>query len=171
MLLVKKCNFFQFLFSVKMRLEIRFNNVLDRKKSLFDYEVKIFQSPKNRTHAIFFLYLFPVKIRLEKRFNNVLDKKTPLFDHESKIFQRLKNRIFPKGLTHTFGQKMHFFFLDSFSVKKGLEIRSNDVLDRKETFLDYRNKIFQRLKNRIFPKGLTHVFSQKMPNFSLIRFG
>ena len=118
MLLVKKCNFFHFLFSVKMRLEIRFNNVLDRKRSLFDYKVTIFQSPINRTDAIFFLYLFPVKIRLEKRFNNVLDKKNPLFDHESKIFQRLKNRIFPKGLTHTFGQKMHFFFLIRFRSKK-----------------------------------------------------
>ena len=113
MLLVKKCNFFHFLFSVKMRLEIRFNNVLDRKKSLVDYEVKIFQSPKNRTHAIFFLYLFPVKIRLEKRFNNVLDKKNPLFDHESKIFQRLKNRIFPKERILSkgyFRSKNAFFF-------------------------------------------------------------
>ena len=90
------------------------------------------------------------------------------FFNVSKIAFFQRKGYFPKD---TFGQKMHFFFLDSFSVKKGLEIRSNDVLDRKETFLDYRNKIFRRLKNRIFPKGLTHVFSQKMPNFSLIRFG
>ena len=171
MLLVKKCNFFHFLFSVKMRLEIRFNNVLDRKKSLFDYEVKIFQSPKNRTHAIFFLYLFPVKIRLEKRFNNVLDKKKPSFWPWKQNFSTSQKSHFSKGVNPYFRSKNAFFFLDSFSVKKGLEIRSNDVLDRKETFLDYRNKIFQRLKNRIFRKGLTHVFSQKMPNFSLIRFG
>ena len=46
MSLVKKCNF---LFSVKIRLDIRFNNVLGRKKTLFDYKVKNFQSPKNRT--------------------------------------------------------------------------------------------------------------------------
>ena len=97
MLLVKKCNFFQFLFSVKMRLEIRFNNVLDRKKSLFDYEVKIFQSPKNRTHAIFFLYLFPVKIRLEKRFNNVLDKKTLFLTMKAKFFNVSKIAFFQRG--------------------------------------------------------------------------
>ena len=62
------------------------------------------------------------------------------------------------------------FFLYLFSVKKGLEIRWSDVLDRKQTFFDSKNKIFQRLKNRIFPKGLTPAFSQKMEFFSLFVF-
>ena len=89
---------------------------------------------------------------------------------KAKFFNVSKIAFF-KGVNPYFRSKNAFFFLDSFSVKKGLEIRSNDILERKETFLEYRNKIFQRLKNRIFPKGLTHVFTQKMPNFSLIRFG
>ena len=63
------------------------------------------------------------------------------------------------------------FFLYLFPVKKGLEITFNNVLDRKETFFDHKNKIFQRLKNRIFPRGLTHAFGQKMTNFSVFRFG
>ena len=63
------------------------------------------------------------------------------------------------------------FFLYYFSVKQGLEIRFNDVLDRKQTFFDYKNKVFQHLKNRFFPNGLTHAFGQKMQNFSLFRFG
>ena len=67
-------------------------------------------------------------------------------------------------------KKFHFFPY-FFSVKQGLEIRFNDVLDRKETFFDYKNKIFQHLKNCIFPKGLTHAFGQKMQNFSLFKFG
>ena len=58
-----------------------------------------------------------------------------------------------------------------FSVKEGLEITFNNVLDRKETFFDHKNKIFQCLKNRIFPKGLTHAFGQKMTIFSVFRFG
>ena len=29
----KKCNFFHYLFLLKIRLEVRFNNVLDRKKT------------------------------------------------------------------------------------------------------------------------------------------
>ena len=41
----------------------------------------------------------------------------------------------------------------------------------KKPFLTVKTTIFQRLKNGIFPKGLTHAFGQKMPNFSLFRFG
>ena len=63
------------------------------------------------------------------------------------------------------------FFLYLFLVKTRQEIRFNNVLDRKETFFDYKNQIFQSPKNRIFPKGLTHAFGQKMPNFFLFGFG
>ena len=66
--------------------------------------------------------------------------------------------------------KKCIFFLDLFLVKKGLEIRFKDVLDRTESFYDYKNNIFQGLKNGIFPKGLTHAFSQKMQFFSLFVF-
>ena len=37
MLLVKKCQFFVHLDLVKIRLEMRFNNVLDRKETIFDH--------------------------------------------------------------------------------------------------------------------------------------
>ena len=47
MLLVKKCQFFRYLVLVKTRLEIRLNNVLDRKETFFEYKNQIFQSPKN----------------------------------------------------------------------------------------------------------------------------
>ena len=45
------------------------------------------------------------------------------------------------------------------------------VLDRKETFFDYKNEIFQSLKNGIFPKGLAHAFGQNIYFFSLLVFG
>ena len=94
MLLVSKCNFFHYLFSTKIRLEIRFNNVLDRKETFFDYK---------------------------------------------KNFQSLKNCIFPKWLTHAFGQKCKFFhFL--FSLKIRLEISFKNVPDIKETFFEYIKK-------------------------------
>ena len=48
MLSVKKCNFFRYLFSLKIRPEKRFNNALDRKKNFFDYKNKIFYSLQNR---------------------------------------------------------------------------------------------------------------------------
>jgi len=57
-------------------------------------------------------------------------------------------------------------------LKISVELRFNNVLDiKKKTFLDYKYEIFDTLKNRIYPKGLTHAFGQKMPRFSLFVFG
>ena len=37
----------------------------------------------------------------------------------------------------------------------------NDVLDKKQTFFDYKEKIFQSPKNRIFPKWKNPCFWRK----------
>ena len=54
----QKCNFSLFLFSVKVRLEIMFNNVLERKETFLAIKNYIF--PKGLTHAFsqkaFFLF-------------------------------------------------------------------------------------------------------------------
>ena len=80
----------------------------------------------------FFHYSVGLKIRQEIRLNNVLDTKKTFFDYKRNICESPKNRIFPKGLTHAFGQKipiLSFLVL----VKTRLEMRFNNVLDRKET--------------------------------------
>ena len=41
----------------------------------------------------------------------------------------------------------------------------------KKLFLSIKTKLYKVPKNCIFPKGVTHAFDQKMPNFSLFRFG
>ena len=47
----------------------------------------------------------------------------------------------------------------------------NNVVDRKETFFGHqKNSIFQSPKNRIFAKGLTHAFGQRMQFFFFICF-
>ena len=43
----KNAIFFHYLFSLKIRLELRVNNVRDIKKTFFDYKNKIFHSLKN----------------------------------------------------------------------------------------------------------------------------
>ena len=92
MLLVKKCQFFHYLFSLKITLEIGFNNVLKRKE------------------------LF---LRLKKNFVWKSQKKKELFfDYKRKISESPKNRIFPKWLTHTFGQKMpNFIYLNLVKIR------------------------------------------------------
>ena len=90
MLLVKTCNFFLYLFSVKEEHEIRFNHVLNRKETFFDYKNTNFSVSKmasfQRGEPIllvekcnFFKFFFSLKIRLEVRVNNVLDRKKTFF--------------------------------------------------------------------------------------------
>ena len=67
--------------------------------------------------------------------------------------------------------KKYQFSLYLALVKTTLEIRFNNVVDRKKTFFEYKNKIFQSLKNHNFPKGFTHAIDQKMPVLSLFDFG
>ena len=122
MLLVKKCNDFHYLFSLKIGPEIRFNNIMNRKETFLNYKNKIFTTSQKwhfskgvipffgSKNAIFFITFFSLKIRLEVVVNNVLDRKTTFFDYKNKIFHSPKNGIFPKGLTHDFGQKMPLFF-------------------------------------------------------------
>ena len=62
------------------------------------------------------------------------------------------------------------FFVYVDLVKIGLEIMRSDFAQENGTFLTLKNRIFQSPKNRIFPKGLTHAFDQKMPISSLFRF-
>ena len=82
-------------------------------------------------------------------------QKNPFLTIKGKFLKVLK-RIFLKGLTHAFGQKCQFFLYVAL-VTTRLELRFNNVLERKENFLTTKNKIFQSPKSRIFPKGLTHA--------------
>ena len=87
----QKMYFSFFLFSVKIRLQIMFNNVLDRKETFFRHknfnisksQISHFSNGVNpwfwSKNVFFFLYLFSVKIRLEIMFNNVLDRKETFF--------------------------------------------------------------------------------------------
>ena len=67
-------------------------------------------------------------------------------------------------------QNMSIFYL--LSVQTRLEIvLVNDFVEKKETFLSINKKrTFQIPKNRIFPKGLTPAYKQKMQISSLFRF-
>ena len=47
MLLVKECNFFLYLFSLKITLQIMFNNVVDTKETFFGHKkIQSFKVPK-----------------------------------------------------------------------------------------------------------------------------
>ena len=72
--------------------------------------------------------------------------------------------IFPKWLTHGFGQKLAVipsFFLGNI----GQENVFYDILERKNAFLRYKNNKLKKSKIEIFPKGLTHGLGQKLAIF------
>ena len=143
MLLVRNVYIFLYFFSVKIRLEIMFIKVPNKKETFFGH-TKFNLSKSQKLHFLHafgqkmsFFSLFLVKIWLEIMFNNVLDRKKTIFALKNSIFQCHKNWFFLKGLTHAFGQKCNFF-LYLFSVKIRLEIMFNNVLYRKETFFSHK---------------------------------
>ena len=102
-------------------------------------------------------------------FNNLLERKETFFGHKKSIFLSPKNRIFPKGLTHAFGQKM-YFFLELFSVKIRLEIMLNYVIDGKETFFSHKKFNLSKSKKSHFSKGVNTCFWSKNVVFCLELF-
>ena len=105
-------------------------------------------------------------------FNNVLDgkKKKNIFAIKNSVFQSPKNRIFPKGLTHAFGQKKIIFFLYLFSVKIRLGKFFNNFLDIEETFFSHKKLIFESPRKMNFSKGVNPCFWSKKC-ISLFVFG
>ena len=47
----------------------------------------------------------------------------------------------------------------------------SDFAEKKESCCDHKNQNFLKSKKSALAKGLTHAFGQKMPFFSLLRFG
>ena len=47
----------------------------------------------------------------------------------------------------------------------------SDFAEKKETCFDFKKRNFLKAKKSSFPKGLAHALGQKMPFFSLFRFG
>ena len=78
--------------------------------------------------------------------------------------------VFPKGLIHGFNQKMaifpNFFFLGNI----GLENVFYNILERKDDFLDYKDKNFKKSKNSHFFKGNNQSFWCKNGHYSKIFF-
>ena len=95
-----------------------------------------------------FLHVFILdEIGHENVFYDILEGKNAFLGYENKKLKKSKNEIFPKGLTHAFGPKMaifpSFFFLDSI----GQENVFYDILERKNAFLDYKNKKLKKSQN------------------------
>ena len=72
---------------------------------------------------------------------------------------------FPKGITHAFGPKMAIF-PTFFLGNRGQENILNDILERKNAFLGFKNRKFKRSNNWQFSKGVNPWFCSKNCHFS-----
>ena len=71
----------------------------------------------------------------------------------------------------SFGLKMAVFATFIFFANIGQEDVFYDILKRKNAFLCYKNKNFEKSKNWHFSKGLTHGFGPKMDNLPTFFLG
>ena len=83
----------------------------------------------------------------ENVFLDILERKNAFLGCKSKNFKSGKIEIFPKGLTHGFGQKKTIFPTFVFLGNIGQENVFYDILERKNAFRGYKIKKFKKMKN------------------------
>ena len=74
--------------------------------------------------------------------------------------------LFPKGLVHDFGEKRaisRLFILGNMGEKNEFY----DILERRNTFIGYKNKKLKKSKNWAFSKGVSPWFWWKKGHFSM----
>ena len=116
--------------------------------------------PKGLTHgfgpkmAIFPTFIFLPNIGQENVFYDILEGKNAFLGHKNKKFKKWKNWHFSKGVNPWFWSKNGHFSNFYFLGNIGKENVFYDILERKNTFLGYRNNKFKKSKNWHFSKGV-----------------
>ena len=105
----------------------------------------------------------------ENAFYDIQERKNAFLGYKNKNFKKSNNWHFSKGVNPSFWSKnghfCNFFFLGHIGQKNVF----SDILELKNSFLDYKNNKFKKSKKLTsFQTGLSHCFGQKMvffPNF------
>ena len=98
-------------------------------------------------------------------FYDILERKNAFLGDKNKKFKKSKNCLFSKGVNPWFWSKNGHFF-NFFSLGKiGQENVFYDILERINTFLNYKNKKLKNSINCIMLKRLIHGFWTKMSFF------
>ena len=115
----------------------------------------------------FFQLFFLGNIEQENVFYDILERKNAFLGYKNKKFKNSKNWHF--WLTHGFCPKMAIFptfFLGNI----GQENLFDDILERENAFLGYKNKKVKKSKNWHFSKGVNPWFGPKMAIFPTFFF-
>ena len=118
----------------------------------------------------FFQLFFLGNIWQENDFYDILERKNTFLGYKNMNSKKSKNWHFSKGVNPWFwsknGRFSNFFFLRNI----GQENVFYDILERKNTFLGYKNMKSKKSKNWHFSKGVNPWFWSKIGPFSIFFF-
>ena len=119
---------------------------------------------------LFFQLVFLGNIGKENILNDILERKNPFLGYINKQFKKAKNWHFTQGVNPLFWSKNGHFSNVFFSASIGQENILNDILERENAFLGYKNKKFKKWKNCHFSEGANPWFWSKNSQFSKFFF-
>ena len=122
---------------------------------------------KNRR---FFHVFFLGNIGQENLFYDILERKNAFLGYKNNKLKKSKNWDFSKGVNPWFWSKIGDFPIVFFLGNIGPENVFHDILERKNTFLGYKNNKFKRSKNWYFSMGVNPWFWSKIGDFPIFFF-
>ena len=115
----------------------------------------------------FFQLFFLGNIGQENVFYDILKRKNAFLGYKNKKFKKSKNWHFSRGVNPWFSSKNgHFSNFFFFLSNIGKEYVFNDILERNNAFLGYKDQTFKKSKNCHFSKGVNPWFWFKNGTFS-----
>ena len=137
--------------------------------------LKIDIFPQGLTHGfgpkmVIFPTFFLGNAGQENVFYETLERKNAFLGYKNKKFKNSKNWHFSKGVNSWFGSKNGHFSDFYFLGNIGQENVVYDILERKNTFLGYKNNNFKNSKKWYFFKGVNPSFWYKSGHFSNFHF-
>ena len=114
----------------------------------------------------FYQLFFLGNIGQENVFYDILERKNAFLAYKNTKCKKSKNWHFYKGVNPWFWPKNGHFFNFLFLPNSGQENVFYDILERKNTFIGYKNKKFKESKNSHFFKGVNPWFWSKNGHFT-----
>ena len=101
----------------------------------------------------------------ENVFYDILEGKNSFLGYKNKKFKKSKNSDFSKGVNQWFWSKKGHFFQIFFLRNIGKENVFYDILERKNSFLRFKNKKLKKSKNWHFYKAVNSWFLSKNDHY------
>ena len=165
MVLVQKLPFFQSFFLGNIGQENVFYDILEQKKAFLGYKNKKFKKSKNwlfskrvnpsfsSKNGHFSKVFFLGNIGKENVFHDMLERKKAFLGFENKKFKKSSNWQFSNGVNPWFWSKNGHFSKLFFLGNIGQENVFFDILQRKNSFLGFKNKKLKKSKNWFWSKN------------------